>query len=97
MTVPLESSILKTCMEWLKKIPKCRAVKIHGSQRRQGEPDLYIVINGRFAAVEVKRPGNRPTNLQTAVLKRWADAGAVTGVVSSRKELEELLRRERML
>jgi len=42
-------------------------------------------------ALEVKRPGRRPTKLQQAVLKKWEAAGAIAAVVTSAEDVRELL------
>jgi len=42
-------------------------------------------------ALEVKRPGRKPTKLQQAVLKKWEAAGAIAAVVTSVEEVKELL------
>ena len=88
---PLENSIVKSITEFLKNIPECRCVKTHGSLRRQGEPDLYIVHRGQFYAIEVKRPGNKATRLQEATLAKWEQAGAVTGVAYSRDDVKRIM------
>lgn len=67
-------------------------IKHHGSAySHAGTPDLLACLDGRFLALEVKRPGKRATRLQAVELGRWAAAGAVAGVVTSVEELEALL------
>lgn len=56
-----------------------------------GDPDLYGAWAGVPWAIELKRPGESPTLLQRARLAEWERAGAVTGVVHSILELQDLL------
>lgn len=43
---------------------------------RTGEPDLHLCVAGRFLVVELKRRGEKPTDLQSIRLAYWAQAGA---------------------
>ena len=63
---------------------------------RAGEPDIDAVVGGRAVKVEVKAPGrlHELKPLQEYRLQQWGAAGAVVGVVTSEKELAELLLRE---
>ena len=76
---------------WLNAQPGCYAVKTHGSIYSAGQPDLLGSYQGRALALEVKRPGRRPTRLQAAVLKKWRAAGAIAAVVTSVEDVRELL------
>ncbi len=72
-----------------RKYPTSKLYKIHGSPyQERGIPDLVGCINGRFVALEVKRPGEKPTKYQENQLQAIGTAGGVTGVVTS--ELEAL-------
>ena len=67
-------------------------IKHHGSAySHAGTPDLLACLDGRFLALEVKRPGKSATRLQEVELARWLAAGAVAGVVTSVDDLEALL------
>jgi hypothetical protein len=78
-------------MRYLNQQPKCYVIKTHGSMYSAGQPDLLGCYQGRTLALEVKRPGGKPTKLQAAILKKWGAAGAITGVVTSVEEVEKLL------
>ncbi len=91
MTAPLEKSIADNIMRWLKTIPCCYAEKRHGSRFNAGRPDITGCIKGRRFEMEIKRPGARVTRLQEEMLRRWREAGAVVGVVTSREEAGMLL------
>lgn len=63
--------------------------KLHGSVFSvKGDPDLYGARrpDGRAFAVEMKAPGEQPSELQHKRLAEWAEAGAVTGWATSPDE-----------
>ena len=86
-----EKAIVNSIKRYLDKLPGCYVVKTHGSIYGAGQPDLLGCYKGRMFALEVKRPGRRPTKLQQAVLKKWEAAGAIAAVVTSVEEVKELL------
>jgi len=62
-------------------------VKIHGGPMQQtGIPDIVGCYKGKFIGIEVKIPGNKPSALQTVVLKELEEAGAKCGVAYSVEE-----------
>lgn len=91
---PLEKSIVASILRYLNSLPGCYACKVHGGAYMAGWPDIIGCCRGRALALEVKRPGQKATPLQVAVLEKWRRAGAVAAVVTSRKEVEELLLRK---
>lgn len=68
-------------------------VKTHGSIHTAGLPDLLACYQGRFIAMEVKRPSTRGTVTarQQAFLDAISEAGGTSGVVVSVEEALELL------
>lgn len=88
---PSEKAIVNAIKSYLDKLPGCYVIKTYGSVYSAGQPDLLGCYQGRTLALEVKRPGGKPTKLQAALLKKWGAAGAITGVVTSVEEVEELL------
>jgi hypothetical protein len=56
-----------------------------------GDPDLYGAWHGVPWAIELKRPGEQPTQLQTLRLAEWSAAGAYTGVIHSMPEFHRWL------
>lgn len=88
---PSEKTIVNSIIRWLNQQPNCYVVKTHGSIYSSGQPDLIGCHHGRMLALEVKRPGNKPTPLQQAVLKKWEAAGAIAAVVTSIEEVKALL------
>ena len=97
-TVPLEKSVVKSILKYLNGLDQCRARKVSGDSGSSGEPDIDCVIQGQSVKLEVKRPGNnRVTTQQIKTLEKWQIAGAVTGVVHSVQEVQELLKGEDIL
>lgn len=71
---------------------RIKAVKIHGSQYMEaGTPDIDLCFNGRAFKLEAKTGKGKTTPIQDRRLREWNDAGAVTGVVRSVADVEELL------
>lgn len=68
-------------------------VKTHGSPHLAGLPDILCCYQGRFVAIEVKRPETRHTVTarQAAFLEAIAAAGGVVGVATSVEEALILL------
>lgn len=89
----LESSIVGAIFKYLKPLPHSFWFKVHGGWfQRAGLPDIVGVLNGRFVALEVKRPGNGPTELQTYTIEKLQAAGAVAEVVYSVEDTKVVLR-----
>lgn len=84
-----EAKITKKVIDRLKKSGHAR--KVHQSRFQMGEPDVDACIEGRAVKVEVKVPGNTPTDRQYAVMRIWERSGALVGWVTSVDEVEELL------
>jgi hypothetical protein len=60
-----------------------------------GIPDLIGVIQGRFVAIEVKRPGQTKSRpLQAVLIGILKRCGAVAGVAQSVEDVENLLKGE---
>lgn len=67
--------------------------KVHGSLMQQrGLPDVIGCWEGRFLALEVKVPGEKPTPLQTLTLHEIAESGGIAAVVWSVGDVDYVLR-----
>lgn len=90
---PLERSVLRAVEREL----KARGIlfrKRHGTAFGvAGDPDIYMILNGRHCEIELKRPGEEATPLQRLRLAEWERAGAVVGVVHNINELRAFLER----
>ena len=92
---PLESSRVYAILSFLNSLENCRAQKILGNATKSGEPDIDGCIMGRSLKIEVKRSEKEEASeLQKEILKRWAAAGAITGVVYDVQGVKELLAKE---
>lgn len=92
-----ESDVLKDCLQYLNLLPGCRAYRINtgafqneykGKKRfiRFGVPgmsDIIGIYKGRFLAIEVKRPGNKPTDIQNSFLEDVLRLGGIATWVES--------------
>jgi hypothetical protein len=54
-----------------------------------GLPDIFAVKDGILAGIEVKKPGNKATDLQKMMLKDLEDHGAWTLVAYSVDDVEK--------
>ena len=67
-------------------------VKIHGhGMQRPGIPDYLICLEGRFVAVELKRPGENPTPIQTLEMRAILAARGYATVAYSWQDFCEKL------
>ena len=65
---------------------------VHGSPYQQvGVPDLLVGYEGRFYAMEVKRPGGILSPVQAKVIEEIRASGSVAGRVESIEEAVRLL------
>lgn len=70
-----ESALVDRIASYLNGRAGCRVRKTHGSAYTAGFPDLIGCCWGLFVAIEVKRPGERPTPLQASELRSWRLSG----------------------
>jgi len=92
--VPREAAIVKAIVSRIRaEYHGALVLKYHGGPHSvAGHPDLYGAVYSRAFALEVKRPGGRPTALQSARLDEWRRGGAITGVVTSADEAVGVIR-----
>lgn len=69
-------------------------LKVHGSMYQPaGTPDILACVNGRFVAIEVKRPsGGVLSELQKSKLKKIENSGGVSIVARSVEDVSEVLK-----
>lgn len=74
-------------------------LKVHGSAYQPaGTPDILCCINGRFVAIEVKKPvGGVVSDLQKLKLKQVESAGGVGMVARSVSDVSERIKRENII
>lgn len=92
--MPKESYFQKKILDWIKdNAPNAIAWKeAAGPYSRQGIPDITCVINGRYYGFEVKRPFiGVLSKMQEQTIKQIRKAGGRAWVVTSEKEVAEIL------
>lgn len=89
----LENTLQRKIQKYLKdNLPNSVVWKNHGNQYSViGLPDIMCVYKGKIICIEVKMPANKPTKLQEVTLKKLSEAGAITGVAYSIKDVEDIL------
>lgn len=90
--MPLESTIQKAIMKWLKTVPDCYAI-VYTAQARghRGQPDILGCYMGKMFLIEVKQPGEVSDILQQSVQQKWRKAGACVGEADSVAAAKQLL------
>lgn len=79
-----ERALTDRILRHLRALPRSWWFKVKGGSGQQaGIPDIVGCLDGRFVAIEVKRPGKRPTKLQDHVMGRIREAGGAVGVATS--------------
>lgn len=91
MATQPEAKLTKKIVDHINARPRSIARKVHQSRFQAGQPDVDGCVVGRAVKIEVKVPGNVPTDLQMTWMRRWADAGALVGWCTSVDEVIELL------
>lgn len=64
--------------DFLSRLCEERRIYQHKNTGRNGIPDRLLIYNGRHWFLELKRPGEHPTELQSAVARELRAHGAVT-------------------
>ena len=91
VTMPKESVIQRQIIKHLRSMGAW-VFNVHGSPFQQvGTPDLLVAYQGRFYAMEVKRPGGVLTPVQAKVIEEIKSSGSVAGRVESVEEAMKLL------
>ena len=87
-----ENAIVKAILGYLRGLNGVFCWKEHGGQYgTAGVPDIICCCEGKFVALEVKVPGNKPTELQKRTLEAIEAAGGVAAVVHSVDEVKEVM------
>ena len=89
-----ERAITKQIMRYLQGLDRSWWMKVHGGPyQKAGVPDILGCYRGRFFAFEVKVPGGKTTAKQDHEIQRIRDADGVVDVVTSRAEVESILKK----
>ena len=89
-----ETSLQSKVLTYLNSLPRCIAENVSGNASQSGRADINACYRGRCLKIELKDPetGYQPSKQQLLYLKKWAAAGAKTGVCYSLEEVQILLR-----
>lgn len=93
--IPKESYYQAKIIRYLKeKYPKAVVWKAAaGPYSVSGIPDVCMILNGRYYGFEVKRPFiGAPSRMQLFMIKKIRSASGVAGIVTSIRDVEELIR-----
>lgn len=90
MSKPFETT--KPISDYLKSLGAF-VINLHGSAFAIGFPDLVACLDGRFVAVEVKRPGETPRKLQVKVLEKITRAGGIAISATTVNDVATVLER----
>ena len=91
MTQLREATITKKILDHLKTLPGCYARKTIGGPYGAGWPDIVGCWHGRTLMLEVKTETGHVTPLQEAELCKWKRAGAISAVVRSVEDVQQLM------
>ena len=87
-----ETALSTACQKRIREEYGGEVLKVFGSaMQKKGTPDLLACIRGRFVAVELKQPGNKPTSLQYSRMRKWEAAGGLAGWATTEVEMDALL------
>jgi hypothetical protein len=92
--MPLEKNLRDRMIRYIKALPvPSHARAVPASMSGAGQPDIDAVIDGLALKIEVKLPGNTPTERQHAVIRQWGNAGAVAGWCDNMDDFKILVRK----
>lgn len=87
-----ESDIQTKILRWAEKLEKVWIVKYPGgTYGRKGVPDLILSVKGRFLAIEVKKPGGKPTELQIREQTKIRMTGSRSEIVETFEEAKKII------
>ncbi len=85
----LESIVQTRIINYLKTVPGLHYFKVaQGPYSRGGVSDIICCYQGQLLAIEVKRPGGKPTVLQEKFIHDIRAAGGVAIIASSLDEVK---------
>lgn len=89
----LEQDIQSKIMEYIKSIGGLPIKQNQiGIYAQAGVPDIIACVNGRFVAIEVKRPGQKPKPIQYAFIDAINKAGGFAFWTDNLEEVKTKLK-----
>lgn len=93
-----EQKVQDSIMKYIKSIGglpiKQNQIGIYG---QAGVPDIIVCIKGRFVAIEVKKPGEKPKPHQVAFIEAINKKGGVAFYSDNLDKVKEVLEKENLL
>jgi hypothetical protein len=86
----LEDTLLTKVMDWLKTIPKLKAIRVV-DRYNKGYSDIFICINGKLVLAELKSKTGVASIHQLEFLREMCEVGAIGGICRSIRDVEVLL------
>jgi hypothetical protein len=87
-----ETTIVKACLTYLRRLSFSRWETRHGTAYgRVGQPDIFGCYHGQHVEIEIKRPGEKPTERQNFEREKWRAARALVGWATSPAECRWVL------
>ena len=94
----IEQNVQTSIMNYIKAIGglpiKQNQIGIYG---QAGVPDIIACIKGRFVAIEVKRPGQKPKPIQEAFLDSINKKGGLAFWSDNLDKVKDILEKENLL
>ncbi len=59
---------------------------------RNGTPDVLFCLDGKFGAIEVKKPGGKPSKLQLVQLRKIREAGGLGCVADNVETIKDYVK-----
>lgn len=92
----LERDLQRKCLDFCKRLNnegrQVIAINQHGSAfASRGVADILLCIRGKFIAIELKVPGNKPTPLQSHFISKVIACGGVGHVVYTFEAFAEIV------
>ena len=87
-----ESEIQTKILRWAEKLPEVWIVKYPGgTYGRKGVPDLLLSVKGKFLAIEVKKPGGKPSQIQLLEQAKIRMTGSRSEIVETVDEAKKII------
>jgi hypothetical protein len=87
----MEKYIVNAILKYLNGLPRCKAIKVHGSVfMEKGTPDIIGCWARVCFLIEVKQPGKEPSDIQKYRMTQWENAEALVLTVTSLAEVKEI-------
>ena len=88
----LEKDLVNDIRKYLQTKENLFFWKEHGGQfGTAGIPDIIVCYKGKFIAFECKKPGGKPTLLQSIAINKIKRAGGISQVVYSLDEVKAII------